>query len=59
MSFFIFIGHWRNSLGAPGTRDPYFTSIKKFLGQKTNLKHHSITKFANFIVQDSLQVSKF
>ena len=43
--------HRRILLWAPGTRDPYFTSIKKFVDQKTSLKHHGINEIVNFIVQ--------
>ena len=49
------MAHRRILLWAPGTGDPYFKSIKKVLGQKTNRKHNGIIAFVSNTVQKLLQ----
>ena len=44
--------HRRIFLWAPGTRDPYLTSIKQLLGQKNNLKDHCIIEIVNIVIQE-------
>ena len=45
-----FLGwHRRILLWAPGTTDPYFTSIEKFLGSENRPSDHCIIQIVNFI----------